>query len=137
MEKRTDKQRKVIAILNYEDVIVARQRVRELMSEMNFSLLDQTRVVTAVSELSRNIIVHANKGQMTMERNDTGHRLGFTCIFEDEGPGITDLDLAMKEGYSTTNSLGLGLSGAKKLCREFSIQSTPGKGTRITISEWK
>ena len=137
MEKNADPHLQVIQILNYEDVIVARQRVRELMSQMKFSLLDQTRVVTAVSELARNIIVHADKGKMTLERHDSGHRMGFSCIFEDQGPGITDLDVAMKEGYSTTNSLGLGLSGSKKLCNEFSIQSKPGKGTTIKIAEWK
>ncbi|MBF0233385.1 MAG: anti-sigma regulatory factor [Desulfamplus sp.] len=132
-----------IAILNYEDVIFARQKVREMMNEMKFSLLDQTRVVTAVSELSRNIIVHAGKGQMTISRYDgknradSQNRIGFTCIFEDKGPGIADLEMAMKEGYSTTKSLGLGLSGSKKLCRNFSIKSTPGKGTRIEIAEWK
>lgn len=132
-----------IPVLNYEDVIFARQRVREMMSEMKFSLLDQTRVVTAVSELTRNMIVHAGKGQMTIiryngqSRASGQNRVGFTCIFEDKGPGIADLEMAMKEGYSTTKSLGLGLSGSKKLCKNFSIKSTPGKGTRIEISEWK
>lgn len=128
----------IIGVNNYEDVILARQKVRELMAEMKFSLLDQTRVVTAVSELTRNMIVHAGKGQMTIVRYDNeGNRTGFKCIFEDHGPGISDLDLAMKEGYSTVNSLGLGLGGAKKLCRNFRIQSTPGKGTKIEIVEWK
>ncbi len=126
-----------ISVASYEDVIVARQKVRELMNEMKFSLLDQTRVVTAVSELSRNIIVHAGKGEMTIIRYDQPGRKGFRCIFEDKGPGIADIDLAMKEGYSTTNSLGLGLSGSKKLCRNFSIESVRGKGTKIEIAEWK
>ncbi len=126
-----------IAVASYEDVIVARQKVRELMNEMKFSLLDQTRVVTAVSELSRNIIVHAGKGAMTIIKYDEQGRRGFRCIFEDKGPGISDIDLAMREGYSTTNSLGLGLSGSKKLCRNFSIESSPGRGTKIEIAEWK
>ncbi len=125
-----------IAITSYEDVIVARQKVREFMNEMNFSLLDQTRVITAVSELSRNIIVHAGKGEMTIIRYDQPGRKGFRCIFEDKGPGIADIDLAMREGYSTTNSLGIGLSGSQKLCRNFSIQSAQGKGTKIEIAEW-
>ncbi len=126
-----------IPILSFEDVILARQKVRELMNHMQFSLLDQTRVVTAVSELSRNIIVHAEKGHMRLTPLQKENRTGFTCIFEDQGPGIADMNLAMREGYSTTNSLGLGLSGAKKLCREFSIRSSPGRGTRIEITEWK
>ncbi|MBF0202553.1 MAG: anti-sigma regulatory factor [Desulfamplus sp.] len=126
-----------IPINSYEDVILARQRVRELMSRMKFSLLDQTRVVTAVSELSRNIIVHAGKGRMILKSYDEVGRRGFKCIFEDKGPGIADISMAMKEGFSTTRSLGLGLGGSKKLCSHFSIDSAPGKGTKVEIAEWK
>lgn len=138
MEESPDSVSDIIHVLNYEDVIFCRQRIREVMSEMGFSLLDQTRVITAVSELSRNIIVHAGKGKMTVIRyNEETPKKGFACIFEDQGPGIADLEMAMKERHSTTRPLGLGLSGSKKLCKNFSIQSTPAKGTRIEITEWK
>lgn len=126
-----------VSISNFEDVILARQKVRELMQSMQFSLLDQTRVVTAVSELARNIVVHAKRGTMSARVMTENQKSGIRCIFEDQGPGIPDIDRAMQSGFSTSNSLGLGLSGARNLCSEFRIASTPGKGTTVTITEWK
>lgn len=123
-------------IANYEDIILARQKVKTLMNEMGFSVLAQTRVITAVSELARNIVVHADQGIMTTHQVTRKNRKGVESVFEDQGPGISNIDQAMQEGFSTSGSLGLGLSGAKKLCNEFHIESVPGKGTRITITEW-
>lgn len=126
-----------LTISNYEDVIFARQKVRELMQVMAFSLLEQTRIVTAVSELARNIVVHAKQGTMTARVVTENQKSGVRCVFEDQGPGIPDIDRAMQQGFSTSNSLGLGLSGARNLCAEFRISSTPGRGTTVTITEWK
>jgi serine/threonine-protein kinase RsbT len=122
----------------YEDIILARQKVKVMMQEMGFSVLAQTRIVTAVSELARNIVIHAGgKGRMSVcEVSKTGKRGGLKCIFEDRGPGIENIEKAMQSGFSTSNSLGLGLSGAKKLCNEFYIESFLGKGTTVTIIEW-
>ncbi|QTA88052.1 anti-sigma regulatory factor [Desulfonema magnum] len=126
-----------ILISNYEDIILARQKVKSFMQKTGFSVLAQTRIVTAVSELARNIVVHAGQGKMsayqiTKKRN----RPGLKCVFKDQGPGISNIDEAMKEGFSTSNSLGLGLSGARKLCNEFHIESAEKKGTTISIVEW-
>lgn len=126
-----------VILSNYEDIILARQKVKLLMQEMGFSVLAQTRIVTAVSELSRNIVVHAGKGEMsayevTRKRRDRG----LMCVFADQGPGIPSIEEAMKDGFSTSNSLGLGLSGSKRLCNGFEIDSVPGKGTTIVIAEW-
>lgn len=125
-----------VRIANFENVIVGRQKAREMMQHLGFSLLDQTRVVTAVSELARNIVVHAGKGVMRLSMVQSGPNRGIECVFEDQGPGIADVDQALQKGFSTSNSLGLGLTGAKNLCREFDIRSTVGKGTRVTIREW-
>lgn len=128
-----------VAIATYEDVILARQKVKNLMQEMAFSVLATTRMVTAVSELARNIVVHAGTGAMTVERTAKAPARGegIVCRFEDSGPGIPDIDRAMQPGFSTSNSMGLGLSGAKKLCKSFTIASEAGQGTRIAIGEWK
>jgi serine/threonine-protein kinase RsbT len=126
-----------IILANYEDVILARQKARELMQAMGFSLLAQTRIVTAVSELARNIVVHAGQGLVTVKAMEKSDRKGIECVFQDKGPGIQNIEQAMSQGFSTSRSLGLGLGGAKKLCTEFDIQSTVGKGTQVTIREWK
>jgi len=124
-------------ISSYEDIILARQKVKLLMEEMGFSILAQTRIVTAVSELARNIVIHAGSGKMSVcEVSKTNKTGGLRCVFEDEGPGIKDIEKAMQAGFSTSNSLGLGLSGAKKLSNEFHIESVLGKGTTIAIIEW-
>ena len=127
-----------VPISNYEDIIAARQKVKQFMEIMGYSALARTRIVTAVSELARNIVIHAEKGTMSVYRiANTQNRNGIHCVFEDYGPGISDVSLAMKEGFSTANSLGLGLSGAKKLSNEFFIESVVNKGTKVEIIEWR
>jgi serine/threonine-protein kinase RsbT len=120
-----------------EHVVVARQSVRQRAVELGFSLVEQTKIVTAASELARNTIQHGGGGLLTIEVVADGIRRGLRLRFEDEGPGIADITLAMKDGYSTGGGLGLGLSGAKRLSSEFSIDSAPGRGTRIAITRWK
>src|SRR6185295_70785 len=99
--------------------------------------VDQTKIVTAASELARNTIIHGGGGQATIELVSDGIRRGIRLVFEDHGPGIADLEQAMKDGFSTGGGLGLGLSGAKRLANEFSISSTPGVGTRVVITRWR
>jgi serine/threonine-protein kinase RsbT len=118
-------------------VVIVRQAVLQRAVENGFSLVDQTKIVTAASELARNAIIHGGGGRATIEVLTDGMRRGVRLIFEDEGPGIADVALAMKDGYSTGSGLGLGLSGAKRLSNDFQINSTPGVGTRIVITRWK
>ena len=123
-------------ITSDEDVIIARQKVRAIAQQLGFSMLDQTRVVTAVSELGRNIVVHAGEGEMNVSRTEDGDRIGISIIFRDNGPGITDVDQALTDGYSSVGSMGLGLKGASRLVDRFDIDSKPGAGTTITITKW-
>jgi serine/threonine-protein kinase RsbT len=118
------------------DVVAARRRVREMSSQLGFSLVDQTKVVTAASELARNTIIHGGGGSMTMESLN-GPRVGLRLIFEDSGPGISDIEMALRDGFTTGSGLGLGLGGAKRLVNEFQIDSRVGAGTKITITRWK
>ena len=120
-----------------EDVVIVRQAVRQRAVEIGFSLVDQTKIVTAASELARNTIQHGGGGQVAVEVVSDGLRRGLRLAFEDQGPGIADIQLAMKDGYSTGGGLGLGLSGAKRLSNEFAISSVPGGGTRVVITRWK
>jgi serine/threonine-protein kinase RsbT len=120
-----------------EDVVAARQIVRELAVLVGFSLVDQTKVVTAASELARNVLQHGGGGTLTASALNDDNRRGLRLIFEDQGPGIADIQLAMKDGYTSGGGLGLGLGGAKRLSNEFEIDSTPGTGTRVTIARWK
>lgn len=124
------------AITTDEDVIVARQKVRTLAQEMGFSMLDQTRLITAVSELARNIVVHAGSGTMTVYPPRSDQRRGMRIVFRDQGPGIPDIDQAMVEGFSTAGSMGLGLKGSRRLVDDFRIDSTPGVGTTVEITKW-
>ncbi|MEW6673731.1 MAG: anti-sigma regulatory factor [Thermodesulfobacteriota bacterium] len=117
-----------------EDVILARQKIRTLSTEIGFGMLDQTRIVTAASELARNIIVHAGRGKVVAE--SLAPRPGVRVLFIDQGPGIRDLDTVMQEGYSSVGSLGMGLKGAKRLVDEFDIKTQAGAGTTITIVKW-
>lgn len=117
-----------------EDVISVRQNVKVASAKIGFNILDQTRIVTAVSELARNIVVHAGSGTVSMFQNH--ERGGIKLIFEDKGPGIPDVDRAMEGGFSTVGSLGLGLNGARVLSDEFEITSTPGVGTTIAYIKW-
>ena len=120
-----------------EHVVQVRQAVRQRAVELGFSLVDQTKIVTAASELARNTLTHGGGGQATIEVVVDGIRRGLRLGFEDDGPGIADVEKAMKDGFSTAGGLGLGLSGAKRLSNEFSISSAPGLGTRIFITRWK
>ena len=120
-----------------EHVVIVRQAVRQRAVEIGLSLVEQTKIVTAASELGRNTIQHGGGGRATLEVVSDGARLGIRISFEDKGPGIADVALAMKDGYSTAGGLGLGLSGAKRLSNEFSIVSNPGTGTRVVITRWK
>lgn len=120
-----------------DDIVVARQRARSIAKEMGFSLVDQTKILTAASELARNAVMYAGGGTVTFNIVNEGGRTGLTLIFRDSGPGIADIDQAMKDGFSTSNSLGLGLGGARRLMNDFRIESEPGKGTTVTITRWK
>ena len=120
-----------------EDVVRLRQKVRERAIGAGFSLVDQTKIVTAASELGRNTIQYGGGGEARVSVVANGSRLGLRLEFIDRGPGIADLDLALTDGYTTGNGLGLGLSGAKRLSDEFDIKTAPGQGTRVTIVRWK
>jgi len=120
-----------------EHIVIVRQAVRHRAVELGFSLVDQTKIVTAASELARNAIQHGGGGRATIEAVTDGLRRGLRLTFEDDGPGIDDIQTAMRDGFSTAGGLGLGLSGAKRLSNEFSIASTPGRGTRVVITRWK
>ena len=130
-------EREIVEIRSSSDVVVVRQKVRTLAVELKFSLVDQTKIVTAASELARNTVDYGKGGTVTLEVLNVSTRKGLRLTFEDSGPGIPDIDLAMKDGYTTGNGLGLGLSGAKRLMHEFEIASEVGKGTRVTITRWR
>ncbi len=119
------------------DVVLVRQAVRTRAAEIGLSLVDQTKIVTAASELARNTLDHGKGGQVHVELLKNESRSGLKLIFEDHGPGIKDIALAMTDGYTTGSGLGLGLSGSKRLVHDFDIYSKPGEGTRITIVRWK
>ena len=121
-----------------QDVVKARQVVRKLAQEQGFSLVEQTKLVTASSELARNTLIHGGGGHMEMEViREADGRSGIRLRFIDEGPGIADMKLAMTDGWTSGTGLGLGLTGSKRLASEFDIQSAPGQGTRVTIVRWK
>jgi serine/threonine-protein kinase RsbT len=120
-----------------EDVVLARQMARKWAVELGFSLVDQTKIVTAASELARNTIVHGGGGRFTIDSLNDGNRRGLRLVFKDEGPGIADVALALKDGYSTGTGLGLGLGGSKRLANEFEIQSRPGEGTSVAFTRWR
>lgn len=119
-----------------QDVVLARQTVRKLTQECAMRLIDQTKLVTAVSELARNTVVYGGGGDMDWQVIEDGARVGVRLTFRDEGPGIADLKLAMTDGWTSGSGLGLGLTGAKRLVDEFELDSTVGVGTRITITRW-
>lgn len=125
------------AIQSAEDVVSVRQMVRQRAVEVGFNLVDQTKIVTAASELARNTLQYGGGGMVTIDTVENLGRRGVRLTFEDEGPGIPDVELAMKDGYTTGGGLGLGLSGARRLSSDFSIQSAPGQGTRVTITRWR
>jgi len=126
-----------VAVRTPEDVVRVRQEVRTRAVQAGFSLVDQTKIVTAASELARNTIDYGGGGTVRLQLLHEGMRKGVRLIFQDQGPGIADVKLALTDGYSTGTGLGLGLSGAKRLCNEFHLETEPGKGTRVTIARWK
>jgi len=126
-----------VAIASSEHIVIVRQTVRHRAVELGFSLVDQTKIVTAASELARNTLLHGGGGRAVIEVIHDGVRRGLRLTFEDNGPGIPDIEQAMRDGFSTSGGLGLGLSGAKRLSNEFAITSAPGKGTRVAITRWK
>jgi serine/threonine-protein kinase RsbT len=128
---------KNLPIRSSEDVVRVRAAVRDAAVAAGFSLVDQTKFVTAASELARNTIIHGKGGEMQIEFVESSARKGVRLIFMDKGPGIPDVEQAMKDGFTTGDGLGLGLGGARRLSNEFSIQSEPGHGTRITIARWR
>lgn len=126
----------VIALRSSEDIVRLRQVVRTQAIALGFSLVDQTKLVTAASELARNAIDHGGGGEAQVVSVNEGSKRGLRLEFIDQGPGIADIELAMKDGYTTGGGLGLGLGGSKRLSNEFSIWSKPGQGTRVSITRW-
>jgi serine/threonine-protein kinase RsbT len=126
-----------LGLAGQDDVVLVRQAVRSAAVEIGLSLIDQTKVVTAASELARNTVVHGGGGLARVEIINDNSRRGLRLTCEDQGPGIPDIEKAMTDGYTTGGGLGLGLGGAKRLSNEFQIESTPGKGTRVIITRWK
>ena len=120
-----------------EDVVGVRRIVREWSIAAGFSLVDQTKLITAASELARNALDYGGGGTLLLEQLNDGSKRGLRLTFADQGPGIPDIDLALRDGYTTGGGLGLGLSGARRLSNEFAIDSAPGKGTRVAITRWK
>ena len=120
-----------------EDVVAVRRTVREWAVASGFSLVDQTKIVTAASELARNTVIHGGGGTLRLEALNDGPRRGLRLVFEDRGPGIPDIDQALKDGFTTAGGLGLGLGGARRLMKDFQIESQPGEGTRVTVARWK
>jgi serine/threonine-protein kinase RsbT len=119
------------------DIVLARQLVRKLAQVQGFSLVDQTKMVTAASELARNALIYGGGGRMQWQMLNEGARSGLRLIFSDQGPGIVNLELAMTDGWTSGKGLGMGLSGAKRLVNEFDIDTRVGAGTRISIARWK
>jgi serine/threonine-protein kinase RsbT len=125
------------SITSSGDIVKVRQLVREWAVSLGFSLVEQTKMVTAASELARNALEHGGGGNVRLEALNNEMRRGLKLTFVDEGPGIADLEQALKDGFSTGSGMGLGLSGAKRLANEFEIDSAPGRGTKVTITRWR
>ena len=126
-----------ISVADSADIVAVRHAVRRQAVNINLSLVDQTKIVTAASELARNMLIYGGGGEVTLEFLQEGVRRGLRAHFVDAGPGIPNVDLAMRDGFTTGKGMGLGLGGAKRLVNEFSIESAPGKGTRVTITRWR
>jgi len=126
-----------VSISSDQDIVQARQKGRALAMEMGFGSGDATLIATAISELARNIVSYARSGQITLRVDDGGNRYGLSIIASDEGPGISDIRQALRDGFSTSGSLGIGLPGVRRLMDEFEITSQPGRGTIVTVKKWK
>lgn len=130
-------QTRSIALEDEHDIAVARGQVRDVATALGFRLIDQTRLATVTSELARNVVKYARRGRMIAQPTESpSGRQGLRLIFEDSGPGIPDIDAAMRDGFSTGGGLGKGLPGSKRLVDEFRIESTVGGGTRVTVVRW-
>jgi serine/threonine-protein kinase RsbT len=127
----------IISVIASGDIVTVRHAVRRQALKINLSLVDQTKIVTAASELARNMLVYGGGGNVTLEVLQQGTRRGLRALFADTGPGIPDISLALRDGYTSGNGMGLGLGGAKRLVNEFNIESEVGKGTRVTITRWR
>jgi serine/threonine-protein kinase RsbT len=126
-----------LPVQSEQNIVATRQLVRVLCQQLQFSLINQTKMVTAASELSRNTLIHGGGGRMRWEMVEREGRKGLLLHFEDEGPGIADLKLALTDGWTSGSGMGLGLPGSKRLVNDFVLESTPGKGTRVSITKWK
>lgn len=122
---------------NEQHIVASRQAVRSLCQLLKFSLVEQTKMITAASELSRNTLIHGGGGRMRWEIVEQGGKQGLVLHFEDEGPGIADMSLAMTDGWTSGKGMGLGLPGSKRLVSNFEVDSAPGQGTRVRITKWK
>ena len=127
----------VLPLLSEQDIVLSRQAVRKLTQGLNFSLVDQTKLITAASELARNTLVYGGGGEMRWEILNEGLRKGVRLHFEDHGPGIADVALALTDGYTSGKGMGVGLGGSKRLVNEFSIRTAPGEGTCVSVTRWK
>ena len=125
-----------VPVASDADIVTARQKGRELAAASGFSRTEQTLIATAISEVARNIVAYAERGEIVLSPVQQPGRLGVMVIARDDGPGIADTDLAMRDGYSTGASLGMGLPGAKRLMDEFELSSEPGRGTTVTMKKW-
>lgn len=130
-------QGKVAVIRSDLDIVIARTLARDTAKALGFGAIDQARIATAVSELARNIFLYAGTGSVTVRDIERSGRKGIEIVCEDQGPGITNIDLVMQDGYSTSRGMGMGLPGAKRLMDEFEIRSSEGHGTTITCRKWK
>ena len=127
----------ILPIRASDDVVRVRQEVRLRAVDIGLSLVDQTKIITAASELARNTLEYGGGGEVRIESLADGGRAGLRLSFEDKGPGIPNIELALQDGYTSGKGLGLGLSGARRLCNEFEIASKVGEGTRVTVARWK
>lgn len=126
-----------LPIRTSEHIVIVRQAVRKRAVALGFGLVDQTKFVTAASELARNTLDHGGGGDVQIEMIQRDRRSGIRLVFEDQGPGIANMELALTDGYTSGHGMGLGLSGAKRLCHDFEIESQPGQGTKVSVSRWK
>lgn len=132
----TVRKQEIMALRSVIDVSAARQKVRSWATELRFSIVDQTKIVTAASELARNTLIYGKGGTMRLEALESNAKRGLRLIFEDQGPGIPDISQALQDGFTTGGGLGMGLGGSKRLVSEFEIDSKPGEGTRIAVTKW-
>ena len=126
-----------IPVVEPKDIVAVRHAVRRQAVKINLSLVDQTKIVTAASELARNMLIYGGGGEVTLEILEQDLRRGLRATFIDKGPGIPDVSLALRDGFTTGEGMGLGLGGARRLVNEFNIESAPGEGTRVTITRWR